>query len=395
MANNYIEEFFISIGFDTKKVKKEAKEIDRVLDNLVNKKRKVVSEEAKLKKKLHTQTKKGDTDNFKHFLSIEEKRRLAIKKTEQARRKQAVGMLTAGTGGRITAKTSMFTPLKVEKPDRLSKRQVQQKLKADIIEAENIKDARQHNRYIKRKRHRAALASKRKADDDKSIKDARKALHERLRLMKQVKAAAIPAGRTRAQGMVTRFKESVDFRGVGRAQKQGLLDPNFNTMLDKAAMDGNIRKVNELKAALRKATSAVNQQAKATRKLNTVQKGLNDSTRNMIRSYASIFALFQGTAAIKRVGQDFESLRASFLVVSENETHAAEQLAFVRKEAYRLGIDVRTAAKAFMGLSASAGDALGEKGVKKLFLSVLGISKAFGMSMDDTKGTFKAYYGSL
>lgn len=382
MANNYIEDFFISIGFDTKKVKKEASEIDKVLDNLVKKKRNAVSEEVKLKRKLYRLNKSSEADNFKSFLKNETSKEKAIKATEIARRKQALAGLTAKGEGKITAKTSMFTPVKATKTSNELK-------SAEAIEA--IKDKAQKKRYIKRKKHRAALAKSRKKEEATSLSNAQKALKQRLRDFKAHKASLVPEGRVRAQGTVTRFRESRTFSGLGKAKTAGLVDTNFNAMLDKAAMDGNIREVNRLKRSLLGATQALNKQQRATKKLSTVQKGLTDSTRNMIRSYASVYAAFQGTVAIKRVGQDFESLRASMLVVSSSEDDAAKKMIFVREQAYLLGVDLQTAAKAYLALSASSSEALGEEGVKGLFTSVMGISRAFGMSVDDTKGTFKAF----
>lgn len=88
--------------------------------------------------------------------------------------------------------------------------------------------------------------------------------------------------------------------------------------------------------------------------LKTAQKGLTDSTRNMIRGYASLFAVFEGTTAINQVGQDFEGMRAAMLASSGTAEKAVEDLAFVRSEAVRLGLDLRDTTNAFVKLQFAA-----------------------------------------
>ena len=55
---------------------------------------------------------------------------------------------------------------------------------------------------------------------------------------------------------------------------------------------------------------------RSLRSLAVVQNGLNDSTPIMVRSYVSLFALFEGTTAIKRVGK-----RSEFFYLSKPEAH--------------------------------------------------------------------------
>ena len=130
---------------------------------------------------------------------------------------------------------------------------------------------------------------------------------------------------------------------------------------------------------------------KEIRKTNIAQKGLTDSTRNMVRSYASLYAIFEGTTAIKRVGMDFQSMRASMLAASTDQEDAAKKLKFVEENAYRLGVNLREATRAYMQLSIAGKDVLSDNQIKELFVSTLEVSTALGMSIDDTKGTFRAF----
>lgn len=271
MANNYIEEFFIGIGFDTKRVKQEAKEVDKTLDGLVKKRQSGTRKETQY-------VKKSEEEKATAVKKAEVKKQAAIKKTK------------------------------------------------DLI-----------NR--------------------------------------------------RVQGQAEGIRRGSAYHGLSGKGKLGDTDARMQQLV----RDKDVRGLKDLSAELVRTNAATNKLMRSQIGLRTVQGGLTDSTRNMIRSYASVFALFQGTMAIKSVGQDFQSLRASMLVVSDDSVDAASKMAFVREKAYELGVDLKTAAKAYLALSASSADALGEDGVKGLFTSVMKISRAFGMSVDDTKGSFKAF----
>lgn len=125
--------------------------------------------------------------------------------------------------------------------------------------------------------------------------------------------------------------------------------------------------------------------------LQTVQMGLADSTKHMIRSYASLFALVEATNAIKRVGMDFQSVDASMLAASSSAEDAQAKLKFVSKESRRLGVDLVTASKAYMQLSIAAKGVFEQKDIDNLFVTTMEAATAFGMSLDDTKGSFRAF----
>ena len=89
-------------------------------------------------------------------------------------------------------------------------------------------------------------------------------------------------------------------------------------------------------------------------KTNIAMQGLNDSTRHMIRSYASIYAGITSTSFIIKTGQDFERMEAGMLAASESAEVAKINLEFLRKESMRLGFDLAEASKGFVKLAAAA-----------------------------------------
>lgn len=125
-------------------------------------------------------------------------------------------------------------------------------------------------------------------------------------------------------------------------------------------------------------------------KTNIAMQGLNDSTRHMIRSYASIYAGITSTSFIIKTGQDFERMEAGMLAASESAEVAKINLEFLRKESMRLGFDLAEASKGFVKLAAAAGDKATNEEVQEVFTAVTEAATVFQLSMDDTTGTIKA-----
>lgn len=124
--------------------------------------------------------------------------------------------------------------------------------------------------------------------------------------------------------------------------------------------------------------------------LQTVQGGLTDSTRNMVRAYVSLFALLEGTTAIKNVGMQFEGMRAGMLITSDNAKVVGENLEFVDKEATRLGLDIVDTSKSFVRLAAAAKGKMNLGDTKELFLGIAEASTVMQLSQDDLNGALRA-----
>ena len=179
------------------------------------------------------------------------------------------------------------------------------------------------------------------------------------------------------------LRASRSFRSMGMKDQEAALK-RFEKIRSKFVETGNMSGFKPLTADMRD----FNREMKG---LSTIQNGLTDSTRNMNRSYASFFAVFEGTRAINRVGQDFEAMRASMLTASEGQEDAAKKLDFVRKQAKRLGVDLVAASKAYLQLNIAANNVITQAQTDELFIASMEAATAFGMSLDDTKGTFRAF----
>ena len=155
-----------------------------------------------------------------------------------------------------------------------------------------------------------------------------------------------------------------------------------------------ILKLNEsmrnLQGSVNRTAAAVGRQTRAMIGLQTVQLGLRDSTRNLIRSYASMFAVISGGMAINTAGQGFESMRAGMNLTGESAKDVESNLSFVREEAKRLGLDLLETSKGFMRLTAAGRRTLSQEEIRQIFTGVAEAGTVLQLSVDDMNGSIKA-----
>ena len=173
--------------------------------------------------------------------------------------------------------------------------------------------------------------------------------------------------RDMVDGQVGRFAES---RNMALVRGQ---DPMFASRVEqsfkRAITEGDVRTAARLRREIAEVASNYRKAARNADLLKTSQRGLQDSTRNMIRSYASLFALLEGTQSINQVGQNFQTMRAGMLAASDGAEAAAEDLAFVDEQAVRLGLNLKQTAKDFVKLRAVNKDFTDDQ-LQEVFLGI-------------------------
>lgn len=341
MAKNFIEEYFIGLKLDTKDAEKGL----GILEKYEKQLKKIMDMQGRSPKQKGNPF-KPVVEAGKEFEKVESARKKRMQQQEEANYKRSVDLAKVAYSKKANASKEYFN-----KDIARTKEAVKR-----LVKEEDVKIAKMRQFY----KEEEALA-KRNAK-----------LKERL----QEKANAV---------LRTQFARDMEKHAPKRfAQYQGDLKRQVNL--------GSVEGIKDVAAQMRTSTREMK---RSIRSLAVVQGGLNDSTRNMIRSYVSLFALFEGTTAIKRVGMDFQSMRASMLAASSSQENAAEKLKFVEENAYRLGVNLREATRAYMQLSIAGKDVLSENQIKDLFVSTLEVSTALGMSIDDTKGTFRSFVQML
>ncbi|MGL5013812.1 MAG: tape measure protein, partial [Bacteroidales bacterium] len=88
---------------------------------------------------------------------------------------------------------------------------------------------------------------------------------------------------------------------------------------------------------------------------------------------------FTGGAAVMRTGQMFEGINAAMSMTSDSTSETASKIQFIRDEAYRLGLDLKTAAQGFVQMSVAAKEIMSSGQTQELFTGLSEYSTALGL----------------
>lgn len=108
-------------------------------------------------------------------------------------------------------------------------------------------------------------------------------------------------------------------------------------------------------------------------------------------AFFSIRATFRLFADVTRTAIEFDGLQLAMKAVKGSGEAAAEELAFVRSEADRLGLNLVVSTRQFVALSAAAkGTALEGQGVRDIFTAISEASTVLGLSQQQLEGALLA-----
>ena len=88
---------------------------------------------------------------------------------------------------------------------------------------------------------------------------------------------------------------------------------------------------------------------------------------------------FTGGAAVMRTGQMFEGINAAMSMTSDSTSETASKIQFIRDEAYRLGLDLKTAAQGFVQMSVAGKDIMSGGQMQELFTGFSEYATALGV----------------
>lgn len=403
-TKNVIEEYYIDI-----KARADAaeKDITKALANIAKNSKKMNERMNALELKLKGKTITDKMDKDKQYNIVQDALRNKNLADEQAANKREIDLAKAAYRKKVEA-VKLATSRITESNNNVLKsmkdyyKEQERLAKESFNKTEQI-DKKKRDRFNQRQKDRAKLRQIRVQEEQRELSAAQKALSERLAIYKKKKRQAEKVekeitknlqseikAREALEKKVQSYKETDYYRRVQEANPMAAAryDKDFKAALAKGD-------INEIKDVAREVRRASRDMTRSMNGLAFAQNGLRDSTRNMIRSYVSLFALFEGTRAIKNVGMDLESLDAAMLAASKNQADAGDKMKFVKEQAFKLGTDLKTAAKAYMQLSIASKGILSQKETDALFVATLESATALGMSLDDTQGTFRAFVQML
>lgn len=292
--------------------------------------------------------------------------------------------------------------------------------KLDELEArKEIKDLVSHNKAKKKLQEQAARHEKKldELEAREELKDlisnnkAKKKLQkdaakEQERLDNQIaaKQKRLTEEAFRREASFTRrinklrnspkFRQFAENNSLGASRVNQQLDSIQSKSKQKGLSALEILNLNmaydNLTASLTRSSTAVGRHKRATLGLHTAQTGLADSTRNMVRSYASLFAIMAGTGAINRVGQNFEAINSAMLAAMGTQESAKEQMLFLDQVTDRLGLSIADTADQYTKFTFAAKGKLSTEEVNELFQSMAEMGTVLGVSKERMKLSFTA-----
>lgn len=177
-------------------------------------------------------------------------------------------------------------------------------------------------------------------------------------------------------------KRSVAYQSLEASGRLGSIPKRLKA----AAVRGDVEAMKDLNAEIRN----LSKHNKRIFSLATAQNGLADSTRNMIRQYASLYAVFAGTGAIKNVGQDFQGMQAAMLAASGGTKAAAEDMKYIDGIVDEMGLNLKDTTDAFVKFKFAAKGKISQDDQESLFTSLSMFGTSLKVGTEDMKRAQKA-----
>jgi hypothetical protein len=166
--------------------------------------------------------------------------------------------------------------------------------------------------------------------------------------------------------------------------------PLGGAKIDAAIASGNIDQLRTVTKELSRMNHELEKQRRHSMGAAAAMSSLQDSTRNMVREYASLYALFAGTTYFKEQIKALDSMNASVLAVSDNSEQAAATVGYLKDVIVQNGLSLKDTTKDFVKLRAAMQDKYSLDQTKQAFESLTKSGIILQLSQDDMAGTVKA-----
>lgn len=357
--SNVIEEFVIKFLTDSKDAKKGANDLDKFLDNFnKNRHRKDLKEhETFLKNK-----KKLDDKYYK------------------------------GSGTSSPRSPNKPTTPSTPRNPQLTKEQIV----AKAIEDRQEKELKRELDIAKVQKNAAAMKKASELSQRKEMLNTRKNIlnsygkeNKELKSMSAYYKEIEKRGEKLEKGLSKQVEMIHRTAGFKLADRMGEGD-QYRKEIQGLVSRRDLAGLRDLRYEMTNVRQNMSRYQKEIRKTNIAQKGLTDSTRNMIRSYASLYAIFEGTTAIKRVGQDFQGMEASMLAASGSSEAAAKDMMFINGIVDEMGLSLKDTTDAFVKFKFASKGKISQQEQEDLFSGLSMFGTALKVDDESMKRSQKA-----
>ncbi len=114
------------------------------------------------------------------------------------------------------------------------------------------------------------------------------------------------------------------------------------------------------------------------------------SMRKELVQLTAAYSAFNALVSTGQVGMEWESLQASAKVFARDDAGVADHMSYIREEADRLGVDLKTAAKEFTKFSIATQTNMSKAEQRNLFTGISEYAAVLGTSQSDYERAFRA-----
>lgn len=360
-----VNDFLVSLGFDTKKIESQIKGVEKKLEKMAASVG-IKASAQKIKQVRETAEKSGKIElaQAEKLIATKERMQKAAEKRERdradknnswaMRRKQAVQNLVSKTSNpQLKAMSSYYRNL-----EKASTSSYSEKLKGDALKsrASNLAD------YVTNRASGRGM--------DTPITEA---------FSKQIIASKTIVDANRYARILDNISMRVD-----------ALDSKGKKELLRIVSTGQIDQLQRFNAELANTHRQLGRAKYQAFSLANTQDALRSSTRNLVREFASLYAALAGINYIKNQNRTLEGAAASMNAVSANSQEAADNMEFMRQAALKNGLSIGDATKNFVKMKAAIGDKLTLEETKEVFTDLTKASVVFQLTMEEQNRVIKS-----
>lgn len=414
-----IDDFLISLGFDTTKLKGQIDKIHKDLEKatgIAAKKHtqvkvKEAENEAKAVKKIQGEVTRAQriatdrlitrveklgivTNQYRARLASIKKpetlkklnddlrEQLALQERLKVKAKQNTKPATADMNSHVVAyqKKQAAIQREKERSDKRANARAEAELKSSLKRRERIQSQWDNRRFRRAQREQMQASFRALARDTSAYARGRGTDPE----LTATFGAKIGSARN-----VTEAKQYADALRQVSTRLQAL-DRQKRAQLISIVKEGDMARLVLFNRELGKTSAEMNKARRSAIGLNAAQNGLHDSTRNLIRQYASLYAIFAGTSAIANQAKAMDGAQAGLVAVTGSAEEAAQSLEFIKVTAEKNGLAIADAAKDYVRFKAAIGDNHTLKETEEMFQDLTKAGVVFQLSQDDMKGIIRA-----
>jgi len=184
-------------------------------------------------------------------------------------------------------------------------------------------------------------------------------------------------------------REQFARKHVNRLKRAGVANAEAYREQARAAfkLEGATAKLNE---DIREQIDLQRRNRMQIQKTNIAMQGLNDSTRHLIRSYASVFAVLGATQAINTTGQKFEAMNSAMLAATGTAEETANEITFLDGMTSRLGLSLLDTSDAYTKFLFASKGKLDQSETRELFEGLSELGTTLGVSKERMKLSMNA-----